>query len=178
METPIEKLTYIRLAVQGDNATTPIEIDMASWAEEFPSATFSILFKPYNSIAATPVLTEYDAETKILKWTPTSGATAVVGVGYAEIRAQNADTGLIKKSRIIPTSVENSVSGNETEPPASYQDWVTAVLNAGENAVSGAAAVMAVAQGAEIKFEIDDNGHLIFFYTDEVPAEQEDTDNE
>ena len=166
----IDKLQYLQIGVQGENDATAIEIDMTSWVEAFPDAVFYILFKPYNSTAPSPMLTEYDAETKVLTWTPSSGATAVVGVGYTEVRAQNATTGLIKKSKIIPTSVENSVSGNEEDPPASYQEWVTAVLNAGSEAFDGASAVMAIAQGAQIKFYVDDNGHLIFAYTDEVPV--------
>ncbi len=165
----IDKLQYLQIGVQGENDATPIEIDMTSWVEKYPDATFHILFKPYNSNTISPMLTEYDADTKVLTWTPTSGATAVVGVGYTEVRAQDSE-GLIKKTRIIPTSVENSVSGNESTPPASYQEWVTAVLNAGASAFDGAAAVMAVAQGAQIRFYIDDDGHLIFAYTDETPV--------
>lgn len=142
MPTPIEKVYSIRLAVQGENATTPIEIDMTTWAEEFPNASFYILFKPYNTTDVVPVITEY--EDHILRWVPTIVNTAIAGVGYTEVRAIDSDTGLIKKSRIIPTSVENSVSGYDgIEPPSPATDWVNAVLeskNAAENAANTAIA--------------------------------------
>lgn len=148
MPTPIEKVYSIRLAVQGENATTPIEIDMTTWAEEFPNANFYVLFKPYNEQNIVPVITEYDAP--ILKWIPTSSITAIVGVGFAEVRAVDASTGLVKKSRIIPTSIENSVSGNEgIEPPAAYSDWVNSVLANKDAAVSAKAAAIAAAETAE-----------------------------
>ena len=142
MATPIEKVYSIRLAVQGENATTPIEIDMTTWAEEFPNASFYILFKPYNTTDVVPVITEYVDH--ILRWVPTIVNTAIAGVGYTEVRAIDSDTGLIKKSRIIPTSVENSVSGYDgIEPPSPATDWVNAVLeskNAAENAANTAIA--------------------------------------
>ena len=142
MATPIEKVYSIRLAVQGENATTPIEIDMTTWAEEFPNASFYILFKPYNTTDVVPVITEYVDH--ILRWVPTIVNTAIAGIGYTEVRAIDSDTGLIKKSRIIPTSVENSVSGYDgIEPPSSAADWVNSVLeskNAAENAANTAIA--------------------------------------
>lgn len=188
MSTPIEKVYSIHLAVQGENATTPIEIDMTSWAAEFPDATFYVLFKPYNTTNVVPVLTEYTYP--VLKWVPTSSVTAIVGVGYTEVRAVDPDTGLVKKSRIIPTTVENSVSGNEgIDPPAAYVDWVNSVLQNKEAAVAARDAALAARDAAQsaqdaaeyaqgraamqagyIKFAINDNGHLIFSYTDQVPV--------
>lgn len=141
MVTPIEKVYSIRLAVQGENATTPIEIDMTTWANEFPDAFMHIIFRPYNQQHVAPCVTEYDPETHILRWIPTSSITAVVGVGFAEVRAVNTDTGLIKKSRVIPTSIENSVSGEEgIEPPDAYADWVASVMEVKDIAIAAEAA--------------------------------------
>ena len=175
----IDKIQYLQIGVQGENVATDIEIDMSTWAEKYPNAVFHILFKPYNAIAPSPMESTY--EEGVLTWTVGVGATAVVGVGYTEIRAQDAETGLIKKTRIIPTSVDNSVSGVETTPPASYQEWVTAVLNAGTDAKNSAAAAMAYSQGKQIKFEIGDDedpdgmaGHLLFYFKDEDDEDWED----
>lgn len=128
--TAIDKIQYLQIGVQGENNATNIEIDMTTWADAVPNAGFYIIFKPYNSEnPAIPVTTAYDSETKKLTWTVTSSVTQVVGIGYTEVRAISGD--IIKKSRIIPTSVENSVSGGiQVNPPAAYQDWVTSVLNA------------------------------------------------
>ena len=168
----VDKIQYLQIGVQGENDATDIEIDMSAWAEKYPDAVFHVLFKPYNASTPSPMLTTYEAG--VLTWTVGVGATAVVGVGYTEIRAQDSETGLVKKSKIIPTAVENSVSGVETTPPASYQEWVTAVLNAGADAKTGAAAVLAYSHGAAIMFEIGDSeapegkvGHLLFYYKEE-----------
>lgn len=130
----VDKIQYLQIGVQGENAATNIEIDMTAWVKAFPSASFYILFKPYNSASeAVPVTTSYDPETKVLTWTVTASVTQVVGVGYTEIRA--IDGTVLKKTRIIPTSVENSVTGGvQVNPPAVYQDWVTSILNAGSDA--------------------------------------------
>ena len=164
MATPIDKVYSLTIGVQGENVARAIEFDMSAWVDLYPDATFHVLFKPYNAPTASPMLSTF--EDNILTWTPTQGATAVVGVGYTEIRALDPETGLIRKSRIIPTSVENSVSGTEADPPAPYQGWVDRVLKAGVDAVSGAAAVAAVAQGEAVAFEINEDGHLVIAYTE------------
>jgi large subunit ribosomal protein L7/L12 len=134
----VDKIQYLQIGVQGENNVENLDIDMAAWIEKYPGAVFHILFKPYNAIAPSPMNTVY--EDGVLTWIVDAGATAAVGVEYTEIRAHDAATGLLKKSRIIPTVVENSVSGIETDPPESYQAWVTSVLNAGTAAVNAEAA--------------------------------------
>ena len=167
----IDKLSYLQIGVQGDNESTDIVIDVSAWAEKYPEAEFFIVFKPYNAQEISPMETSY--EDGILTWTVNSAATAVTGVGYTEVRAQDSH-GLIKKSRIIPTAVENSVSGVDDTPPAAYQEWVTAVLNAGAVSKNAAAAAMAVSEGRQIRFEIGTDesptgtsGHLLFYYRDD-----------
>ena len=130
----IDKLQYLQIGVQGENVATPIKIDMTRWKETFPEGNIHLLFKPYNATLALPMLTEFDAETNVLSWYPDLAATAVVGVGYTEVRMLDESTGLVKKSRIVPTSVENSVSGIEINPPEPYEEWVNSVLNAATRA--------------------------------------------
>ena len=130
MAIKIENLQYLQIGVQGENAANYIEFDMSSWVEQFPGAAFHLLFKPYNSLDIFPMVTEYNAETHIMTWTPTLPATATPGVGYAEIRAMYDEGGMLKKSRIIPTTVENSVSGVDGGTvPLPYQDWVNLTLS-------------------------------------------------
>lgn len=162
----IDKINYLQIGVQGENIARKIEIDMTKWVEELEADhvsgyTFGLIFKPYNDPNKYPMVTTYDEETHVLTWRVSAAATQTPGVGYAEVRAQEATSGLVRKTRIIPTAVEDSVSGNETEPPASQEEWVTAVLNS-------AAAVLALAQGKQVKFEIDeDTGHLMLCYSDD-----------
>ena len=127
MAVKIENLNSLAIGGQGENMTTNVEIDMTSWVEEYPDAYLHILFQPYNANVPSPMVSSYDALTKILSWEVDSGATAVVGLGYAEILMRDND-GLVKKSRVIPTAVDPSVSGNEPNPPAAYEAWIETVL--------------------------------------------------
>ena len=163
--TLIEKLYSIRLGVQGENISNPVPIDMTSWVEAFPGASFHILFKRYNETVAYPVLSEY--EDNILTWIPTLADTAIIGVGYAEIRAIDPDTGLVKKSRIVPTAVENSVSGNDSGYlPDPMEQWANKVLAAADSANAAAAFVAQVAAGGKLQFAINAEGHLILTCTE------------
>lgn len=137
----INKLQYLQIGQQGENAANNIPIDMTPWVDEFPNARFHLLFKAYNATSPLPMVTEYDGETHVLTWTPTLAATATPGVGYTEIRALDVDSGMLKKSRIIPTTVENSVTGIEGGTvPMPYEDWVNLVLGYKDDAEDAQAA--------------------------------------
>ena len=149
MATPIEKLYSIRLGVQGENATTPIEIDMTSWLEEFPTARLHIMFKRYNDNYPYPVITEFDHP--ILRWIPTVTDTEYIGVGYAEILALDPETDLVKKSRVVPTAVENSVTGayGQLPVPSPFENWVNQVLAAKDAVDEVASDIEGSAEAAE-----------------------------
>ena len=135
----VDKIQYLQIGVQGENEATNIDIDVTTWLDQFPGASFGILFKPYNSPnPAVPVVTEFSSDEKRLTWVVTASVTNTVGVGYTEIRA--LDGAVIKKSRIIPTSVENSVSGGAVvNPPEAYEDWYNSVLQTASDAEAFAA---------------------------------------
>jgi hypothetical protein len=137
METVlINKLQYLTIGQQGENAANTVQIDMTPWVEEFPNARFHLLFKAYNENSPIPMVTEYDGETHVLTWTITLSATEIAGVGYTEVRALDVENGVLKKSRIIPTTVENSVTGVEGGTiPMPYEDWVNTVLNYTDQAI-------------------------------------------
>lgn len=150
----IDKINFLQIGVQGENIARKIEIDMTKWVEELEEDgvsgyTFGLIFKPYNDPDKYPMVTTYDNETHVLTWRVSSAATQVSGVGYTEVRAQESESGLVKKTRIIPTAVEDSVSGNEVEPPEPQEEWVTAVLNAGEAAVEANEAAQEAKTAAE-----------------------------
>lgn len=130
----IENIYYLQIGVQGENIANAIQMDISSWRSEFPNAGFHILFKRYNENVAYPVATELTDN--ILTWYPTVTDTEVTGVGYVEVRATDQTTGLVKKSRIIPTSVENSVSGMSSPVPDPFDDWLNQLL-ALEDVVKG-----------------------------------------
>lgn len=140
----IENLQYITIGVQGEHNAETVPIDMTSWVEEFAEkeiegVSYYILFKPYDSTVALPVVTEWSPdEDNILRWTITLSNTYTAGVGYAEVRAirfnsvenDGLELGIVKKSRVIPVTVDASVSGVEGGTvPAPYDDWVNLVLN-------------------------------------------------
>ena len=131
----VEDLQYLQIGMQGENDAVRIGIDMSSWVDEladrYPNPHFHLLYKPQGQNRALPMVTSYDPETKILTWEVTLSATYIEGVGYTEARALNLpDNGLLKKSRVIPTLVEESVTGIEGGTvPAPYEDWVNYVLS-------------------------------------------------
>lgn len=131
----IDKLQYLNIGQQGENNANSIEIDMKSWVDELTARGYEnvcchLLFKPYNQ--SVPVeMGVWNRDTMILTWTITSAATAIPGLGYTEIRAFNhPDEGLLlKKSKVIPTTVNDSVSGVDgSTPPAPYDDWMNNIL--------------------------------------------------
>lgn len=165
----IDKVFYLQIGVQGENIARDIQLDVTDWAEKFPEASFHILFKRYNEVYPYPVVTSY--EDGILTWTPSAADTAIEGIGYAEVRAINPDTGMVLKSRVIPTSVENSVSGSDGEVPDPFEEWANQVLAASDAAVQAEhivlAAVAEIAAGNGIfDIRLEEDGHLYFYWTD------------
>jgi len=138
----IEKLQYLQIGVENENESLVVPIDMTSWVEElrerYSDVGFHVLFKPYNAAEAFPASSEFDDATNILTWTVTADCTAVEGIGYTEIRALNIpenpsntdEVTLLRKSRIVPTLVDRSVTGIEGGSiPASRSDWVNLILS-------------------------------------------------
>lgn len=135
LDYEVDKLQYLTIGQEGENNATIINIDMTTWVEALTERGYNnicchLLFKPYN--ATVPVeVGEWDRDTNILTWTVSTAATAVAGLGYTEIRAFNhPDEGLLlKKSKVIPTMVNDSVSGVDSGiQPAPYDDWINQIL--------------------------------------------------
>ena len=137
----IDKILGLYIAQEGEHATVQIQMDMSDWLEQWPVSDgfgYYIMFRPPDESFTSPVVSTL--EDSILTWTVTSGETAVVGIGHAEVRAVSND-GEIKKSRVIPVSIEESLDGTEGEIPPTFQNWATQVLTAA-NRVDQAAAIV------------------------------------
>ena len=163
----INDLNRIYLGVQGENGARPIVIDVRPWLIGHPDANISIWHTRNGESVPDPTGAVFDSEAGTITWTPTNVDTYVHGEGEAEIRLY--ENGIIKKTRKIITGVSPSVTGAGTPLGSGWQDYL--------DAISQAAAVI-MTQAGNIKFEIDENGHLIFCYTDQIPVvtEEEDSD--
>lgn len=127
----VDDLYYLQIGVQGENMAEQVKMDVSDWMEKYPDGTIYILFKRYNDQYPYPVATTY--EDGILTWTPSVADTSVAGIGYAEVRLMDSEHEIVKKSRILPTVVENSVSGTDgAEVPSPFEEWTNQVLAAAE----------------------------------------------
>jgi hypothetical protein len=104
-----------------------------------------------------------DREKGILSVTPTNTDTYVDGEGSAEVRLTQGN--VVKKTREVITGVSPAVTGSGKPLGSGWQDYIDAIERAAQ---------VAILKNGLIKFEIDDNGHLIFSYTEDVPVEEED----
>lgn len=136
----IDKLQYLQIGQEGNNLERYIEIDLSSWVEEYPDVALSpfVLFKAPDADIASAATSTWNSETNILTWEVTAAVTAVAGQGYTEIRVLDTDaalesaeqySGLVKKSKVIPTYIGQSISGiiGGTRP-SPYEDFLNQVL--------------------------------------------------
>lgn len=124
------KIIYLQIGQNYENLGVQKQFDVSEWTAEFPDAHIYLLFKRPGEEAAAPVNTTLD-EDGILTWTVSNWETGIIGIGFAEIRAIDGSTGLVKKSHVIPCSVEASVTDEDAAPD--YPSWVDRMLQFGEN---------------------------------------------
>ena len=174
------------------------EFDMTPWMEDMPDGVPSIVvIRPGDSsddayIAATTF------ENNILTWTVSDSDTAHEGTGSIQIWLEKEDeeTALVGKrgkSVIVAIRVDESINDPSAEvpdPQTSWMEQMTALKVATVDAKGAAvvaqtaaeaaqeaaevAAGIAITQAGQIKFFLNDNGHLIFSYTDQVPVGEEE----
>lgn len=124
------KIIYLQIGQNYENLGVQKQFDVSEWTAEFPDAHIYLLFKRPGEEAAAPVNTTLD-EAGILTWTVSNWETGIIGIGFAEIRAIDSSTGLVKKSHVIPCSIEASVTDEDAAPD--YPSWVDRMLRFGEN---------------------------------------------
>lgn len=110
----INELNRIHLGVQGENDARTIEIDVTEWMKSYPAGTVSVWNKRNGeTINYTPTGIEYDADEKILSWTPSGVDTFYAGAGWCGIIL--TENGVVKKSR----NIETFVTASESDIPGS-----------------------------------------------------------
>jgi hypothetical protein len=114
---------------QGENAVTQVAFDFASWQEEFGDGDVQLLAIRNGDDSPYPVLLEIDGTTAT--WTVSDADTENKGLGKAQY-IYMVD-GAIAKTAMFYTVVEQSIDGEETDPPEPYQSWVDEVLQAAED---------------------------------------------
>ena len=124
------KIIYLQIGQNYENLGVQKQFDVSEWTAEFPDAHIYLLFKRPGEEAAAPVNTALDAD-GVLTWTVSNWETGIIGIGFAEIRAIDSSTGLVKKSHVIPCSIEASVTDEDEAPD--YPSWVDRMLQFGEN---------------------------------------------
>ena len=124
------KIIYLQIGQNYENLGVQKQFDVSEWTAEFPDAHIYLLFKRPGEEAAAPVNTTLD-EDGVLTWTVSNWETGIIGIGFAEIRAIDSSTGLVKKSHVIPCSIEASVTDEDEAPD--YPSWVDRMLQFGEN---------------------------------------------
>lgn len=160
----INELTRLYLGCQGENQQQTIQIDVNPWLNEFPNGTITIWHKRNGDTVPQPMAgVVLDREKGILSITPTNTDTYVAGEGEAEVRLTQSN--VVKKTREVITGVSPAVTGSGQPLGSGWQDYIDAIERAAQ---------VAILKDGLIKFEIDDNGHLIFSYTEDVPVEEED----
>ena len=164
----INEVTRLYLGAQGENLANTIEIDMSDWLADYPNGTVTIWHKRNGDTAPAPTGAALDREQGILRWSPTSTDTYVQGEGEAEVRL--SENNIIKKTKKIVTGVAKAVTGADgTGLGSGWQAYVDAVERAAQ---------VAIIKDGQIRFHVDDNGHLIFSYTDEVPVAEDPEEEE
>ena len=164
----INDVSRLYLGCQGENLAQTIQIDVNDWLATYPNGMITIWHRRNGDSVPYPTGATLDREKGILSWTPTSTDTYVSGEGEAEIRL--TESNVIKKSMKIITGVSKAVTGADGEELGSgWQDYIDAV----ERAVQ-----IALIKDGQIRFSIDEDGHLIFSYTDEVPVAEEESSDE
>lgn len=123
------KVVYLQIGQNYEHLAENKQFDVSEWVAEFPEATIYMLFKRPGEAAVAPVQTTL--EDGILTWTISNWETGIIGIGFAEIRAIDSSTGMVKKSHVIPCSIEASVTDEDTAPD--YPSWVDRMITMNEH---------------------------------------------
>ncbi len=123
------KVVYLQIGQNYEHLAENKQFDVSEWVEAYPDATIYILFRRPGEDVVAPVQTTL--EDGILTWTISNWETGIIGVGFAEIRAIDSTTGLVKKSHVIPCSVEASVTNEDTAPD--FPSWIDRMITMNEH---------------------------------------------
>ena len=193
----IDKMpNVITIGRVGENNFRTIQIDMTEWMKDMPDGVPSIIVIRPGESDKDAYIADTAFTDNLLTWVITSSDTGREGTGTIQIWLEESDEGQVvkrSKSIIAATRIYESITGDSTTVPAPQEPWMEQMTslktqtvtakNAAESAQEAAeeaqdaaelAAGIAIAQAGQIKFSLNDNGHLIFSYTDQVPVNEED----
>lgn len=180
----------------GENNFRNVQIDLTEWMTDMPGGVPSIIIIRPTETDADAYIAATTFSNNILTWVVTSSDTEKEGTGTIQIWLEEADEDgqIVKRSKsvIVAIRIYESITGENTNTPAPQVPWMeqmnglktetvtaknAALVAQGkaEDAQEAAeiAAGIAIAQAGQIKFFLDNNGHLIFAYTDQVPVNEE-----
>jgi len=192
----IDKMpNVITIGRVGENNFRTLQIDMTEWMKDMPNGTPSIVvIRPEDTeddayIAATTFVNN------ILTWVINASDTANTGTGTMQVWLEEVNDGAITrrgKNAIVAIRIYESIT-NRKSTPSQQQPWMdqmtslksqTVVASAAAQTAQAAAeaaqeaaeiaAGIAITQAGQINLYIDEDGHLIFAYTDQVPVNEED----
>lgn len=127
----IGKLVRLDLGRRGENKARTIEIDMTAWLEEFPGSSVGVMIKRPDETTFYPAALDRDGN--IIRWTITRADVDKVGIGEAQIILSNTDD-VELRSRVVPTKIEDSMSGTVGSAPSTYSNFVNQVIQAADRA--------------------------------------------
>lgn len=143
MKYDVTKGGYILLGRCGENLARTVEIDVSEYLVEYPGAVVTLLHRRHGESGIYPVAAEL--RDGCIVWQPTSADTAIVGDGEAEVRV--TVDGVLAKSKILSTMVDNSLTGQETDAPEPGMDWVGKITNVIDSVKNMKAEAESVAYG-------------------------------
>lgn len=131
----IGKLPKLPLGMQGENKSRTLQINMKDWIEDWPDATISLTVRRpgENMFYAANTFVEGG----VLNWTLTRSDVEIAGEGEAQIVLLGPDD-VELRSRVVKTTIGESLRGTLGELPPPEDNWVTDVLAAGEGAKADA----------------------------------------
>lgn len=139
----INDVTQLYLGVQGENGSRTIRISVAEWLVGHPNGSFSIWMKKPGDEEAGPTGASFDAQKKILQWSPSGAETSVAGEGTAEIRMTEGT--VIKKTKTVRIGISEAVTGGGETLGSDWQSYIDEVdrikslAQAAENAAEASA---------------------------------------
>lgn len=165
----VERSGYILLGRCGESHARTVEIDVSSYLEEWPDGAVTLLHRRHGEETIYPVASELQGGHLI--WAPSSADTAYVGDGEAEVRVTVGGT--VVKSKILPTVVEKSLTGQEADTPEASKDWVDKVLEKVGDMTEVKAEAESIEYGQPAKAEYDkETGTLKLSIPEGKPGEQ------
>lgn len=133
----ILKTTSAYFGHQGENIAREVIFDIQSLKREFPDAVYSlVLLRSGETETYTAVSTTIEGNE--FRYQPTAWATEIAGVGYWEIHAIDAETGLIAKSITGTFIVDEALDDAVNAAPEVAENWIAQVMEARDEAQEAA----------------------------------------